>query len=206
MKIRVLTIALLAIFALGISAVAKDRPVQSGKAGIHQNAVGEKGLGLTADQKTKIQTILQKYRTDVRDAIKSNLTKDEKKAKIQSLHEQAKADIMALLTPDQQQKAQQSGIIDKMLSPGGEREMRLMMVLKQLNLTDQQKAAVKDIFAKTKDQAKAIQDDTTLDQAAKRAKLAELRKATLTQVQQLLTPEQTAKLQELLKDRSAPTK
>ena len=46
--------------------------------------------------------------------------------------------------------------------------------------------------------AKAIVDDTSLDKAAKHAKLAELRKATNAKVMALLTPEQQEKLKAIL--------
>ena len=62
-------------------------------------------LGLSADQKTKMQSIFQSNRQQM-SAIRDNqsLSQQDKQAKMQQLHQSMKSQIDGVLTPDQQQK------------------------------------------------------------------------------------------------------
>lgn len=69
-----------------------------------------------------------------------------------------------------------------------------------LNLTDDQKAQIKEIHEKAKTQAETVKADTTLSAEQKKEKLKELHKDTHEQVMKLLTPEQRKQLKEERKE------
>ncbi len=74
---------------------------------------------------------------------------------------------------------------------------RLQQALKELDLTADQKAKTEAIFKQSGEQRQVIFADTSLGDEQRRAKMRELRKSTMDQVQALLTPEQQTKLNEL---------
>ena len=71
---------------------------------------------------------------------------------------------------------------------------RLQATVESLDLTDDQKAKVKDIFADAKTQRQAIMNDASLNEDQKKAKMKELRETIKTKVNNVLTPEQQATL------------
>jgi len=63
-----------------------------------------------------------------------------------------------------------------------------------LNLTDDQKAKVKDIFADVKTKKQALSSDASLSEEQKKAKMKELHSATMAKLNEVLTPEQQTEL------------
>jgi protein CpxP len=76
----------------------------------------------------------------------------------------------------------------------------------KLNLSDDQKSKIKDIRAKSMDQAKAVKADTTLTDAQKKAKMRDIRKDTHKQISGVLTPEQRKQWKEDMKQHHAQGK
>ena len=70
----------------------------------------------------------------------------------------------------------------------------LQAAVESLNLTDEQRAKVKDIFADAKTKSQAVSSDTTLSDEQKKAKMKELHSATMTRLNEVLTPEQQTEL------------
>jgi Spy/CpxP family protein refolding chaperone len=68
-----------------------------------------------------------------------------------------------------------------------------------LQLTQEQQDKLKPAFKKAADERKALNTDTALDPKAKRAKGAELTKTLMKSVEEVLTPEQKTKLDEMKK-------
>jgi Spy/CpxP family protein refolding chaperone len=64
------------------------------------------------------------------------------------------------------------------------------MMIQKLNLSQQQQDQLKPIFEKQREQAKAIKQDTSLNEEQKKQKFDALRQGTQTQVNAVLTPEQ----------------
>jgi Spy/CpxP family protein refolding chaperone len=79
---------------------------------------------------------------------------------------------------------------------GKEMGMRggLQAAVESLNLTDDQKAKVKDIFADAKAKHQAVANDTSLTDDQKKAKLKELHESTIAKVNGVLTPDQQTEL------------
>ena len=79
---------------------------------------------------------------------------------------------------------------------GKEMHMRggLQAAVESLNLTDDQKAKVRDIFADAKAKRQAVFNDTSLSEDQKKAKMKELHEGTLAKLNGVLTPEQQTEL------------
>ena len=69
-----------------------------------------------------------------------------------------------------------------------------MKMMKDLNLTDAQKAKLKPIMAAQMTQMKALRDNTTMDRPTKMAKMKAMRAGMEKQVAAILTPDQKKKL------------
>jgi Spy/CpxP family protein refolding chaperone len=70
----------------------------------------------------------------------------------------------------------------------------LQAAVESLNLTDDQKAKVKDIFADAKTKHQAVSSDASLSEEQKKAKMKELHSATMAKLNEVLTPEQQTEL------------
>ena len=70
----------------------------------------------------------------------------------------------------------------------------LQAAVESLNLTDEQKAKVKDIFADAKIKHQAVSNDASLSEEQKKAKMKELHSATMAKLNEMLTPEQQTEL------------
>ena len=70
----------------------------------------------------------------------------------------------------------------------------LQAAVESLNLTDDQKAKVKDIFADAKTKKQALSSDASLSEEQKKAKMKELHSATMAKLNEVLTPEQQTEL------------
>src|SRR5260221_6939041 len=70
----------------------------------------------------------------------------------------------------------------------------LQAAVESLNLTDDQKAKVKDIFADAKTKRQAVSSDASLSEEQKKAKMKELHSATMAKLNEVLTPEQQTEL------------
>lgn len=75
---------------------------------------------------------------------------------------------------------------------------KLQEAVNELNLTDDQKAKVKDIFADAKSKREAVWNDASLTDDQKKVKMKELHADTKAKVNDLLTPEQRTQLKEKL--------
>jgi Spy/CpxP family protein refolding chaperone len=71
---------------------------------------------------------------------------------------------------------------------------KLHAAVESLNLTDDQKAKVKDIFADAMTKREAVFKDASLSEDQKKAKMKELHGATMAKLNEVLTPEQQTEL------------
>ncbi len=78
-------------------------------------------------------------------------------------------------------------------------ENRLEEMSKQLNLTDDQKAKLKPILQDEAQQLQAVHNDTSLSHDQKMAKVKEIREAHKPQINDILTPDQQKKWEEMKK-------
>ncbi len=76
---------------------------------------------------------------------------------------------------------------------GGMRD-RLLAAVESLNLTEDQKPKVKDIFTDAKTKRQAIFTDSSLSDDQKKAKMKELHEGTMAKLNEVLTPQQQTEL------------
>ena len=70
----------------------------------------------------------------------------------------------------------------------------LQAAVESLNLTDDQKAKVKDIFADAKTKRQAVSNDTSLSDDQKKAKMKDLHEGTMAKLNEILTLDQQTEL------------
>lgn len=83
----------------------------------------------------------------------------------------------------------------------GRNRRQQMMLARKLNLTDQQKQQFRQINQTFRQQAQTIHNDSSLSDADKKQKLQELRKQSVQQRMEILTPEQKQELQKMREER-----
>lgn len=182
-----IALAVLAVLALALVAQgAIAAPVVTpGMQRAHQYAgsMFDK-LGLTADQKAKLESIKADFRSQ-RQAVTADksLTPDARKARLREIRSNERAQINQVLTPAQQQQLR-----DLM-------KARKAKMAEALGLTPDQQAQIKSIRQSSRADIKAVMADQTLTPVAKAAKIREIRTATKAKIDALLTPEQRAKVQ-----------
>jgi len=71
---------------------------------------------------------------------------------------------------------------------------KLQSAVESLNLTDDQKSKVKDIFADAKAKRQTVWSDSSLTDDQKKAKMKELHAGTMAKLNEVLTPDQQAQL------------
>jgi periplasmic protein CpxP/Spy len=98
-------------------------------------------------------------------------------------------------------KGRKAGMSGKMHRGGQNTEARLARMAQHLNLTAAQQAQVKPVLEASHAQAKAVFQDQNLTREQKQAKLQEIRQATRTQMDTVLTAEQKEKLSQMRQQR-----
>jgi Spy/CpxP family protein refolding chaperone len=101
--------------------------------------------------------------------------------------------VAALAVPFAQAKSQTAPASQAAGKEMGMRD-RLQTAVESLNLTDDQKAKVKDIFADAKAKREGVFKDASLSDDQKKAKMKELHGATMAKLNEVLTPEQQTEL------------
>lgn len=153
-------------------------------------------LNLTDDQKAKVQEItqaqMQQFQTLQND---TGLSQQDRMTKMRSMGQAMQEKIKAVLTPDQQKQlaALQPGPGGPG-GPGGRGQRGFGMLPDSLNLTDDQKAKVQAITQEMMQQFRALQNDTTLSQEDRMAKMREMGQAMQSKIKEVLTPEQQKQL------------
>jgi Spy/CpxP family protein refolding chaperone len=162
------------------------------------------GLDLTANQQSQVDKIIADAREQaeaLRADARTNKTPPAERAQgMQALTKETQQKILQVLTPEQKQKvreqmAQQNG------GPGMAVLQRIQKVAAELNLTDDQRAKLQAIMADVREQVQSIRDKSQGDRQAAMQELQTLLRDSREKIMQLLTPEQSQKLAELLKDR-----
>ena len=154
-------------------------------------------LNLTDEQKAAIEPILATEANEIKAVHQdSSLSDEQKQAKVKEIRDSSREKINALLTPEQQKT------FAEMKGQAGSRTReafhnRLSMIAEKLNLTDEQKTAIKPILATEVNDIKAVRQDNSLSQEQKQTKISGIREASDTKINALLTPEQQAKFAQL---------
>ena len=203
------TIAILAALTFGC-AVAFAAPAPDSNSPAHRNRgpaaqrpardflqeLSEK-LNLTDEQKAAIKPILATEANEIKAVHQDgSLSTEQKQAKIKEIRDNSREKINALLTPEQQKKfAEMKGEAGSRMR---ERFQNWLTVLaEKLNLTDEQKTAIKPILVTEVNDITAVMQDNALSKEQKQTKIADIREASDKKINALLTPEQQAKWAQL---------
>lgn len=186
-----------------------------------QREGGYKQLNLSADQQAKLKSLRDEFKQkhDALDAQK--LSEAERRTQMQALREQHKAAMDAILTPAQKEQMtkmqaerkdrmgnRKSWRSDSTRTKGGQgwqgRDGKGGAALqKELNLTTEQQAKMKEIRTGFKAKAEALRNDQTLTDEQRRTQMRDLLKQQQEQIKTVLTKEQQEKLQSLRKEHAA---
>ena len=220
---KILTSALMIALSFGVAQAQDSTRHKGGKHGDKaRHEMGYRKADLSADQQAKIKAINESYRDKMK-ALKDQtaLTEAERKTKRESLHQQHKAELDAVLTTDQRAKAgsyKHDGKGKKAHHKGGDKvkankgtDVKAGRgsnedMAKELNLTTEQQAKLETIRTENKVKLDAIRNDASLTKEQKRSKMEEIMKAQKDQMRSLLTPEQAQKMKQERKSRPAQTK
>jgi Spy/CpxP family protein refolding chaperone len=154
-------------------------------------------LNLTDEQKAAIKPILATEANEIKAVHQDGtLSTEQKAAKVKEIRDSSREKINALLTPEQQKKFAEM----KEQAAGRMHEAfqnRMTALAEKLNLTAEQKTAIKPIMAAEANDIKAVGQDTSLSKEQKQTKIAGIRETSDKKINALLTPEQQAKWAQL---------
>jgi Spy/CpxP family protein refolding chaperone len=161
--------------------------------GMNMKKMAEK-LNLSQQQQDQLKPIFEKQREQAKAIRQDNsLTQDQKKEKMQALHQDFQTQVSGILTPEQQQQVAQ-------MKANGREHMRGKMgarMAEKLNLSQQQQDQLKPIFEKQHEQMRAIWQDNSLSKDQKKEKMQALRQDFQTQINDVLTPDQQQQWQQM---------
>jgi len=203
---KYLTMLVAALFAIALvmtAAVAVPRGTKAGagmkirqgqgkimRQGMRHRAADK--LGLTQEQKTQIQSIIQQHRGQIQQIMKSGLASEAKRAQAKAIRLEMKNAIEQVLTPEQREKSRQ--MFTKAVAGKKQMKQRFQQCLKDINLTQDQKDRIPAIKKAGMDRVRGVKKDATLSADQKMARIQAIRQETREQIKTVLTPEQLEKL------------
>ncbi|MBI4479848.1 MAG: Spy/CpxP family protein refolding chaperone [Acidobacteria bacterium] len=160
-----------------------------------------KQLDLTDAQKTQIKSILDNARTQLQ-ALRSNMniTKQQELDQRRQIEEQTQNSIRAVLTPEQQAKADQlrQQAQDRMAAQQEKMQQQMLTRLtKQLNLSSAQQSLIQSYLNDQKSQLQTLKNNTSLTPAQKLEQMRTIRQQTQEKIKSALTADQQAQLDQL---------
>lgn len=158
----------------------------------------KEALGLTDDQVAQIQQIIEATRQaiqSIRQQVRaSTLTRQQAHEQIRALHEQQKAQVEAVLTPEQRQLFAE-------LRTEHDRQFNLRRLQQALSLTDDQVAQIEQIMKTTWTQVQEIKRQVeagTLTPEQARAQIQALHQSEKAQLEGVLTADQLARFRGIM--------
>ncbi len=205
-----LFVCIIAVSALAFSASAQDQRETKGKKdfdrGGHQKGM-MKDLNLTDAQKAQMKTNREEMKSKM-DALKANksLTDDQRKQQRELLMQDQRAKMESILTAEQKAKMATSSLAkqekgNKNGKRGGDHRGKGFEKMKtELGLNNDQAAKLKALNEQSHTQIKAIHDNASLSESAKKEQMKAVKENAKTQRQSILTAEQIKKMDEMKKN------
>ncbi len=192
-----LLIATAAMFTICFAAQAQEKRMMKDKHHQHKKMDVAKKLNLSAAQKNQLKANQADYKKQMAALNKNeNITVKEFRDKKAALHLAQKAKMQNLLTAEQkQQLATAKG--DKKVKAKQHYEARLSKMQTNLNLTNQQVAALKTQHEEMGAKMKALKEDDAMDRLDKKEKLAALKLQAKEAHKNIFTAEQLKKMEEM---------
>ncbi len=221
---RILTSALVILFTIG-ALQAQTTTKEKHKGHKQEQKMAYHKLNLSADQQARMKMVREDFKKQTEELKKQdNLTVAEMKKRREALHKEHKANVEAILTADQKpqiakmksegkqrgkvSKKEFNGARDTLTRAGKPIQGRSAKkggpeLGKELNLTTDQQAKMKEIRKEYKNKLESVRNDDALTQEQKKTRIKELMKQQQEQVKMILTKEQIEKMESLKKERPA---
>ena len=201
---RIISTALAIVLLVGVSQAQTTEKGKGHRKG-DRKEMAFNHLNLTADQKTRMQSIREAQKQEMQDLRKSgNVSPEQRKA----IHEKYKTQYQAILTPAQQEEMKKKKAEWKEKGEKGQRGtgygniggdfgIQAAFLKKELNLTSAQESKLTSIFGEFRTKAQSIRSDNNLTKEQKRTQFQTLSQQYMAQGKAVLTPEQAKKFDEL---------
>ena len=183
------------------TACAQDQSLSNDRPKMHHHrgdALAQ--LNLTDDQKNEMKVINDDFKQQMTDLKKSEdkITVTEWKSKMATIRKDHHAKVEKVLTDEQKANLK---TMHKEHGKGfrQDKHNRMERMKKELNLTDDQSAALQKSFGESMQKMKAIKEDKTLSDDQKKAQFKTLHDQQQESMKSILTPDQWNKFQELKK-------
>jgi Spy/CpxP family protein refolding chaperone len=180
------------------AAHAQDRKGQHPKGkmkGQHEMMMMNK-LNLTEAQKSQMKTINEDFRKQMTELKKNeDITVRDWKSKMNGIREEHKARIQALLTSDQKAQIEKMRAEHKAMQDK-DAKARMEKMKTQLDLTENQVAQLAKNRSEMEQKMKAIRENKSLDETAKKEQIKELMKSNKEKMKSIFTEEQLKKMKE----------
>ena len=151
-----------------------------------------KELNLTDEQKEKLQAVLREQFGKLRDLRQdTSLSQQEKKEKFKAIRDEITAEARKVLTPEQFEKWKQKQAL--LGGQGGGPFAALQGAIKDLNLTDEQKAQLKPLYEEQMGKLRGLQQDSSLSGPEKLEKLKAIHSEIAPKMKKVLDAEQYGK-------------
>ncbi|MEP7374834.1 MAG: Spy/CpxP family protein refolding chaperone [Chitinophagaceae bacterium] len=172
----------------------------------HHHGEAFKNLNLTEDQKAQFKALNEENRKQMAELKKNdNITVKELNSKKDALRKDYREKMQSLLTPEQKTQLEKSKLERK--TKMEERSKARMEKMKtSLGLSDDQSAKLQTNHAAMQEKMKAIREDKSLNDEAKKEQVKELLKKQKEDMRSTLTEEQLKKLDEQKQKRGSHKK
>lgn len=200
---KIIVSALLAVVVAG-SAIAQDQQPKREGPGRQFHHGYTQQLNLTDAQKAEMKTINEDFKKQWSELQKNeDITVREWKSKMKSIREDHQKKVQSVLTDEQKAKAEKlrQDRKGKMHKKG---KGNLENFKKDLNLTPEQEAALKQNRTEMMQKMKAIREDKTLSEEQKKVEFKKFREQQHQSLKSILTEEQINKLQQKKPHRQKP--
>ena len=209
---RIITSAFVILLTIG-AAQAQTTPGEKGHGHKKEQKMAFDDLNLTADQKSRLQSIREDFKKGMTDLKNNNsLSAEEKQARRKTLHEQFRSQSEAVLTPAQKDQMAKKkaewksthkegvkGKGDRMAKGKGFERGKKMQ--EELGLTSEQQQKVSSIHSEFRPKFEALRNDNSLNKDQKKEKMRQLMQQQQEQMKSVLTPEQVQKMQNMHQQR-----
>jgi Spy/CpxP family protein refolding chaperone len=163
----------------------------------HQMGMMMKGINFSDAQKAQLKANRENAKQQMIELNKNeNITVKEYRVRKEAIHKSQKEQMDQLLTPEQKNQLAQNKIeLQKKHEMNAAKRMNKMK--NNLNLSNDQMNQLKANRDTSQAKIKAIKENNQLSQTEKKAQLMALKEAQKKNIQQVLTPEQLSKMEEI---------
>jgi len=153
---------------------------------------GIRDLSLTVEQKDKLQAVIRTHLEKLR-AFKedTSLSREQKLEKLRALRDEINAEAGKLLTPEQLKNWKEKQ--GQVTTPAPGPMARIQETIKELNLSEDQKAQLKPLYEEHMARLRELHQDNALSPMQKMDKLVAMQKELAPKVKKVMDAEQYAK-------------